>query len=69
VELRWVGLVLVVLGADTLLRLAFPALLLLSVAAAVRNRLADRHRLVERGEIDVKGRGRMQTWLLEGRRA
>jgi class 3 adenylate cyclase len=30
VELRWVGLVLVVLGADTLLRLAFPALLLLS---------------------------------------
>jgi class 3 adenylate cyclase len=32
VELRWVGLVLVVLGADTLLRLAFPAILLLSAA-------------------------------------
>ncbi|HKY59571.1 MAG TPA: hypothetical protein VJP59_01040, partial [Gemmatimonadota bacterium] len=32
VELRWVGLVLVVLGADTLLRLAFPAQLLLSAA-------------------------------------
>ena len=32
IELRWVGLVLVVLGADTLLRLAFPALLLLSAA-------------------------------------
>src|SRR5687768_10272327 len=35
VELRWVGLVLVVLGADTLLRLAFPALLLLSAAFLV----------------------------------
>ncbi|HJU86567.1 MAG TPA: hypothetical protein VJ788_04270, partial [Gemmatimonadota bacterium] len=32
VELRWVGLVLVALGADTLLRLAFPAILVLSAA-------------------------------------
>ncbi|MFN2383880.1 MAG: adenylate/guanylate cyclase domain-containing protein, partial [Gemmatimonadota bacterium] len=31
-EFRWVGLVLVILGADTLLRLTFPSLLTLSVA-------------------------------------
>jgi adenylate cyclase len=29
--------------------------------------LSDRYALVERGVIDVKGRGPMRTWLLEGR--
>ena len=41
----------------------------IQVTAAVRDRLADRYDLVERGEIDVKGRGRMRTWMLEGRRS
>jgi guanylate cyclase len=41
----------------------------IQVTERVRDRLADRYRLVERGEIDVKGRGPMRTWLLEGRRA
>jgi class 3 adenylate cyclase len=40
----------------------------IQVTEAVRNRLADRYDLVERGEIEVKGRGTMRTWLLEGRR-
>jgi adenylate cyclase len=38
------------------------------VTAAVRERLADGYDFAERGEIDVKGRGRMRTWLLEGKR-
>jgi class 3 adenylate cyclase len=41
----------------------------IQVTEAVRDRLADRYDLVARGEIEVKGRGRMRTWLLEGRRA
>ena len=41
----------------------------IQVTERVRDRLADDYRLVERGEIDVKGRGLMRTWLLEGRRA
>ncbi|HJU87373.1 MAG TPA: adenylate/guanylate cyclase domain-containing protein, partial [Gemmatimonadota bacterium] len=40
----------------------------IQVTEAVRDRLAERYDLVERGEIEVKGRGRMRTWLLEGRR-
>jgi class 3 adenylate cyclase len=40
----------------------------IQVTERVRDRLADDYRLVERGEIDVKGRGPMRTWLLEGRR-
>jgi class 3 adenylate cyclase len=40
----------------------------IQVTAAVRERLANRYDFVERGEIDVKGRGRMRTWLLEGKR-
>ena len=41
----------------------------IQVTERVRDRLADDYRLVERGEIDVKGRGPMRTWLLEGKRA
>jgi class 3 adenylate cyclase len=41
----------------------------IQVTEAVRDRLADRYDLVARGEIEVKGRGEMRTWLLEGRRA
>ena len=40
----------------------------IQVTAAVRERLADGYDFAERGEIDVKGRGRMRTWLLEGKR-
>ena len=40
----------------------------IQVTARVRDRLGDRYRFAERGEIDVKGRGPMRTWLLEGRR-
>ncbi|HET6362018.1 MAG TPA: adenylate/guanylate cyclase domain-containing protein [Gemmatimonadota bacterium] len=40
----------------------------IQVTKAVRDRLAERYELVERGEIEVKGRGRMRTWLLAGRR-
>jgi len=39
----------------------------IQVTDRVRDRLASRYRLVERGEIEVKGRGRMRTWFLEGR--
>ena len=41
----------------------------IQVTEAVRNRLADRYDLVARGEIEVKGRGPMRTWMLAGRRA
>ncbi|MEM8753935.1 MAG: adenylate/guanylate cyclase domain-containing protein, partial [Pseudomonadota bacterium] len=34
---------------------------------AVRDRLADRFRFADRGEIDVKGKGPMRVWLVEGR--
>jgi class 3 adenylate cyclase len=40
----------------------------IQVTAAVRQRLADGYDFTERGEIEVKGRGRMRTWLLEGKR-
>jgi class 3 adenylate cyclase len=41
----------------------------IQVTEAVRDRLAERYDLVARGEIDVKGRGRMRTWMLAGRSA
>lgn len=40
----------------------------IQVTAAVRERLEGRYDFVERGEIEVKGRGRMRTWLLERKR-
>jgi class 3 adenylate cyclase len=40
----------------------------IQVTKTVRDRLADRYDLVERGEVELKGRGRMRTWMLEGRR-
>ncbi len=39
----------------------------IQVTQAVRDRLAGAFRFTERGEIEVKGKGRMRTWLLEGR--
>jgi class 3 adenylate cyclase len=38
------------------------------VTERVRDRLGGRYAFRDRGEIEVKGRGRMRTWLLEGRR-
>jgi class 3 adenylate cyclase len=40
----------------------------IQVTEAVRDRLADRYEFAPRGEIEVKGRGRMRTWLLAKRR-
>ena len=40
----------------------------IQVTEAVRDRLADRYDFAPRGEIEVKGRGMMRTWLLRGRR-
>ena len=40
----------------------------IQVTSAVRDRLADGYELVERGRIEIKGRGPMETWLLEARR-
>lgn len=40
----------------------------IQVTSAVRDRLVDGYELAERGRIEVKGRGPMRTWLLEGRR-
>ncbi len=37
------------------------------VTGAVRDRLEGRYAFRSRGEIEVKGKGRMETWLLEGR--
>ncbi len=39
----------------------------IQVTDGVARRLADRYRLEPRGEIEIKGRGRMSTWLLVGR--
>src|SRR6185436_738550 len=39
----------------------------IQVTEATQRALAGKYRLQERGEIDVKGKGRMKTWLLEGR--
>ena len=39
----------------------------IQVAPATRELLADRFELVERGVIDVRGKGPMQTWFLIGR--
>ena len=41
----------------------------IQVTEAVRDRLGERYDFAMRGEIEVKGRGRMRTWMLEGRRA
>ncbi|HEY7472275.1 MAG TPA: adenylate/guanylate cyclase domain-containing protein [Gemmatimonadota bacterium] len=40
----------------------------IQVTERVRDRLAGRYTFRDRGEIEVKGRGRMRAWLLEGRR-
>jgi adenylate cyclase len=40
----------------------------IQVTAAVYERLRDRYRFEERGEIDVKGKGRLNAYLLIGRR-
>jgi class 3 adenylate cyclase len=40
----------------------------IQVTAAVRDALAHTHVFTERGEIEVKGAGLMQTWFLESRR-
>lgn len=37
------------------------------VTERFRDRLSDRYRFLDRGENEIKGRGRMRTWLLEGR--
>ena len=40
----------------------------IQVSEAAKDALAGRYELVERGSIDVKGKGAMRTWLLKGRR-
>jgi class 3 adenylate cyclase len=41
----------------------------IQVTEAVFERLRDRYRFEERGEIEVKGKGRLRTYLLVGRLA
>jgi len=41
----------------------------IQISAAVAKRLEGTHRLSPRGEIDVKGKGRMAVWLLESESA
>jgi class 3 adenylate cyclase len=40
----------------------------IQVTEAVHDRLAGGYDFTPRGEIEIKGRGRMRTWLLGGRR-
>ena len=40
----------------------------IQVTESVQQRLKDRFAFAERGVIDVKGKGRMPTWYLTGRR-
>ena len=40
----------------------------IQVTAAVYERLRERYAFEPRGEIEVKGKGLMATWLLVGRR-
>ena len=37
------------------------------VTDAVRSRLGDAYRFEPRGEVDIRGKGRMPTWFLTGR--
>jgi class 3 adenylate cyclase len=37
----------------------------IQVTEATYQLLKDRYRFVERGEVEVKGKGRMRTWFLE----
>lgn len=41
----------------------------IQVGEAIHRRLGDRYRFTERGEIELKGKGRRPTWFLEGRAA
>ena len=41
----------------------------IQVSPATCERLGDEFELEPRGEIDAKGKGRMRTWFLVGRRA
>jgi len=39
----------------------------IQVGESIYRRLCDRYAFTERGEIDVKGKGRRRAWFLEGR--
>ena len=41
---------------------------MIHVTDAVHARLESKYEFTARGEIDVKGKGRMKTWFLTGRR-
>jgi class 3 adenylate cyclase len=40
----------------------------IQVTAATYERLRDRYRFEERGDVEVKGKGRLKAYLLLGRR-
>ena len=37
------------------------------ITEATRDLIQDEYECIPRGEIDIKGKGRMKTWFLEGR--